>query len=71
MWEFLGYYDDSANSYKYIIFVLVIYAVSFMALMMKYFWKSHEGKRFENLYEEYVKRDGFRVSWCSCSRKNM
>lgn len=55
------YYDDSANSYKYIIFVLVIYAVSFMALMVKYFWKSHEGKKYENLYEEYVKRDGFKV----------
>ena len=34
-----GYYDDSTNSYKYIVFVLVVYAVSFLALMIKYFWR--------------------------------
>ena len=53
-------YDDSSNSYKYIVFVLVIYAGSFMALMVKYFWKSHEGKNYENLYDEFVKRDSFK-----------
>ena len=57
---FFRYYDDSSNSYKYIIFVLVIYAVSFMGLMVKYFWNSHESKRYENLYDEFVKRDDFR-----------
>lgn len=55
-----GYYDDSSNSYKYIVFVLVVYAVSFMSLMVKYFWRSHESKKFENLYEDFVKRDSFR-----------
>ena len=55
-----GYYDDSSNSYKYIVFVLVVYAVSFLSLMVKYFWRSHESKKFDNLYEEFVKRDSFR-----------
>ena len=62
---FYRYYDDSSNSYKYIIFVLVIYAVSFMGLMVKYFWRSQRRLqdglvREENLYDEFVKRDSFR-----------
>lgn len=54
------FYDDSSNSYKYIVFILVIYAVSFISLMFKYFWKSREGKQYEQLYDEFVKRDGFK-----------
>ena len=33
------YYDDSHNAYKYIIFVLLIYAVSFTGLMFNFFKK--------------------------------
>ena len=62
-------YDDSSNSYKYIVFVLIVYAVSFMALMVKYFHKSTTSTALvtggiitkeENLYDEFVKRDSFR-----------
>jgi len=56
-----AYYDDSANSYQYIIFVLVVYAVSFLAIMVKYFRHSGEGNKEENLYEEFVKRERFMV----------
>lgn len=55
------FYDDSANSYKYIVFVLVIYAVSFLALMVKYFWNAREGRHFDGLYDEFVTRDSFKV----------
>lgn len=62
-----SHYDDSPNSYKYIVFVLVVYAVSFMSLMVKYFWRTQHAdgrggytSREENLYEEFVKRDSFR-----------
>ena len=56
------HYDDSKNSYKYVVFVLVVYAVSFMALMVKYFRKStHDRPRDADfLYNEFVKRDTFR-----------
>ena len=56
------FYDDSANSYKYIVFVLVIYAVSFLALMVKYFWNAREGRHFDHLYDEFVTRDSFKVT---------
>ena len=57
-----NYYDDSSNSYKYIIFVLVVYAVSFMALMVKYFRKSRQDSqtRDDFLYNEFIKRETFR-----------
>lgn len=54
-------YDDSGNSYKYILFVLVVYAGSFLALMLKYFRKSDNKDDGDNLYEEFVKRDSFRT----------
>lgn len=57
-----NYYDDSSNSYKYIIFVLVVYAVSFMSLMVKYFRKSRQDSqtRDDFLYNEFIKRETFR-----------
>ena len=45
------YYDDSANSYKYIVFILIIYAVSFLSLMVKYFW-SGKARRYDELYDQ-------------------
>ena len=44
-------YDDSANSYKYIVFILIIYAVSFLSLMVKYFW-SGKARRYDELYDQ-------------------
>ena len=47
------YYDDSANSYKYIVFILIIYAVSFLSLMVKYFW-SGKARRYDELYDQVL-----------------
>lgn len=57
------YFDDSSNSYQYILFVLVIYAISFLSLMIKYFFRSgdEDKTRMDNLYDEFVKRDSFKA----------
>ena len=47
------HYDDSANSYKYIVFILIIYAVSFLSLMVKYFW-SGKARRYDELYDQVM-----------------
>ena len=52
-------YDDSANSYKYIVFILIIYAVSFLSLMVKYFW-SGKARRYDELYDQVVHSEGRR-----------
>ena len=49
------YFDDSANSYKYIVFILIIYAVSFLSLMVKYFW-SGKARRYDELYDQVLSR---------------
>ncbi len=55
-----GYYDDRENDYQYVVFILIIYALSFVTLMVKYFWSSQSHRQYSELYDEFVRRDGFR-----------
>ena len=45
------YFADSAISYKYIVFILIIYGVSFLSLMVKYFW-SGKARHHDELYDQ-------------------
>lgn len=54
------HYNDSANAWMYILFVLMFYAFSIVILMIKYIRREREGSKLEYYYNEFVKRDWYK-----------